>query len=115
MPTDQEIQDMLNALVEQRNLAHNQLVQLQATVAKLQREVTALREVKIEIPQPLESEMSKSGKGSQHTIHGGLSSSAAPQHDASRTIKNGRSVNDGAIRDSVATVSSTGKDGGKLK
>jgi hypothetical protein len=57
----------------------------------------------------------KSGKSSQHTIHGGLSSSACPQHDSSRTIKNGRSVSDGAVRESVATCSGTGQDGGKLK
>ena len=59
--------------------------------------------------------MSKSSNASQHTIHGGLSSKAAPQHDPSRTIKNGRSVNDEATRESVATTSGTGKDGGKLK
>ena len=57
----------------------------------------------------------KSGNSGQHSIHGGLSSSAAPQHDASRTIKNSRSVNDEATRDSVATCHGTGKDGGKLK
>jgi len=59
--------------------------------------------------------MAKSGKGSQHTIHGGLSSSAAPQHDSSRTISSKRSVNEGATRDGVAVGTGTGKDGGKLK
>ena len=57
----------------------------------------------------------KQGNSSQHTIHGGLSSNAAPVDDSSRHIKNSRSVNDEAVRESVATVSSTGKDGGKLK
>jgi hypothetical protein len=57
----------------------------------------------------------KSGNSSQHTIHGGLSSSACDQHDASRTIKNNRSVSEGAVRDSVATCKGTGQDGGKLK
>lgn len=59
--------------------------------------------------------MAKSSSGSQHTIHGGLSSSAASQKDSSMSIKNGRSVNDGATRDSVATCHGTGQDGGKLK
>jgi hypothetical protein len=62
--------------------------------------------------------MSNSGstsKGHQHSIHGGLTSKACSEMDSSRKIHNGRSVNDGATRDSVATVSSTGKDGGKLK
>ena len=59
--------------------------------------------------------MAKSGKSSQHSIHGGLSSSAASQRDESMSIKGGRSVNDSPTRDSVAVGTSTGKDGGKLK
>ena len=56
-----------------------------------------------------------SGKSSQHSIHGGLTSKAAPQMDSSRTIKNNRSVDEGAVRDSVATCHGTGQDGGRLK
>ncbi len=57
----------------------------------------------------------KSGKSSQHSIHGGLTSSAAMESDSSMTIKNKRSVNEGATRDSVATCSGTAAGGGKLK
>jgi len=59
--------------------------------------------------------MAKSGKGSMHSIHGGLSSSAASQKDSSLSISSKRSVSDGATRESVAVGTGAGKDGGKLK
>ena len=61
------------------------------------------------------SNSGSTGKGHQHSIHEGLTSSAAPQMDSSRKIHNKRSVNEGAVRDSAATTSGTGQDGGKLK
>ena len=61
------------------------------------------------------SNSGSTGKGHQHGIHEGLSSKASPQMDSSRKIHSKRSVNDGATRDSVATTSGTGQDGGKLK
>ena len=59
--------------------------------------------------------MAKNSNSTQHSIHGGKSSHAAPVHDASRTLSKGRSVNEGATRDSVAVGTSTAKDGGHLK
>ncbi len=59
--------------------------------------------------------MAKKSGGSQHSIHGGLSSKAAEFPDSSMTIKSKRSVSDGATRDSVATTHGTDKGGGKLK
>jgi len=61
------------------------------------------------------SNSGSTGKGHQHSIHEGLSSNACPVNDSSRRIHNKRSVNDGSTRDSVATVTGTGQDGGKLK
>jgi hypothetical protein len=60
------------------------------------------------------SNTGSTGKGNQHKIHEGLTGKQASQYDSSRSC-NGRSVNDGATRDSVAVGTSTGKDGGKLK
>ena len=57
----------------------------------------------------------KSGNSGQHSIHSGLSSSAASQKESSMSIKSSRSVNDEATRDTVATCHGTGHDGGKLK
>lgn len=59
--------------------------------------------------------MAKKSGGSQHSIHGGLSSRACPQKDESMAIKSKRTVSEGATRDSVATTHGTGQDGGKLK
>ena len=60
--------------------------------------------------------MAKSKSSStQHTIHGGKSSRAAPVSDSSRTLSKGRSVNDEATRSGVAVGKGTGSDGGVLK
>ena len=58
----------------------------------------------------------KSSRGTQHSIHGGLSPHAAPVNDSSRKLPKGPSVNEGSTRSGVAVGDSDkGRDSGVLK
>jgi phage shock protein A len=63
----QEYEDVVNALIDQRNIAQNQLAQLGAAMRALQRKVAELQQ---KLPQIIEPEHKTNGSASQSSQDG---------------------------------------------